>query len=112
MSSGKSQPGTCRPWAPWLALLLWLASVILGLQAIYSTLQLFYLIFGGFGGNMALAQRVAPAVVFVSGLVAIMVILGSAEYHRTRVDQPQSWRLFAWVLGAELALVLLHAFLL
>ncbi len=103
-------PENWRPWAPWLALLLWIASLLLGMQAVYDTLQLFYLVAGVFG-SLAAAQTWAAVVLCLMGLLLIAVVLGSAEYHRTRVDQPQSWRLFAWTLGGELAILSLRAFL-
>lgn len=110
MSSSGPERGKWRPWAPWVALGLWLVSLVLGLQTIYASLQLFYLILGVMG-ELELAQQFAAPFVCLVGLVMIAVILGSAEYHRTRVDQPGSWRLFAWTLGGELAVVLLHFFL-
>ncbi len=108
--TGHVPPGQWRPWAPWLALALWVASVVLGMQAMYAAMELYLLVVATFG--LVTAQAFYTFFVCFAGLVLVAAILGSAEYHRTRIDQPQSWRLFAWVLGAELAIVLLHYFLL
>lgn len=107
MSRDRPLPGTWRPWAPWVALLLWLLSLVLGMQAIYSALQLYYLILGVYG-RLALAQQMAAPFVCVLGLLLIVVVMGTAEFHRTRIDQPSSWRVFAWTLGAELAVIGLY----
>jgi hypothetical protein len=107
MNRDRPLPGTWRPWAPWLALLLWLVSLLLGMQAVYSALQIFYLILGVFG-RLALAQQFAAPFVCVLGLLLIIVVLGTAEFHRTRIDQPVSWRVFAWTLGGELAVIAVY----
>ena len=111
MSRERRQPGTWRPWAPWVALLLWVLSLILGMQVIYSSLQLYYLILGTFG-RLVLAEQFAAPFVCLVGLIVIGVVLGTAEFHRTRLDQPISWRVFAWTLGVELAVIILYLILL
>ena len=111
MSQHVSRPDRQRLWAPALALLLWVATLLLGMQALYAALQLYYLFIGSFGFALDQAQRSAPLLVCSLGLLLMMMVLGSAEFHRTRVGQPQSARLFAWVLGVELAIVLLYYFL-
>jgi hypothetical protein len=111
MSQPASTPAWRRLWAPGVALVLWVATLLLGMQALYAALQLYYLFIGAFGFPLDQAQRSAPLLVCGLGLVLMMVVLGSAEYHRTRVGQPKSSRLFAWVLGVELAVVLLYYFL-
>lgn len=110
MTARGPEQGKWRPWAPWLALGLWAVSVVLGMQAMYASMELYLLVVATFG--LVTAQQLYTFFVCLAGLTLVGVLLGTAEYHRTRVDQPQSWRLFACVLGAELAIVLLHAFLL
>ena len=107
MNAGGQAPGHWRPWAPWLALLLWVISLLLGLQCIRSLLEIYYLIFGAFGSIVA-AEQFATIIVCGAGLLVMIVVMGTAEFHRTRIDQPISWRLFAWTLGAELAVILIH----
>jgi hypothetical protein len=86
---------------------LWIASLLLGMQTIYAALQLFYLIVGLLI-SVRLAEQFATVFVCGVGLLVIAVVLGTAEFHRTRIDQPISWRVFAWTLGVELAVVLLY----
>jgi hypothetical protein len=85
-------------------------SLVLGMQAMYASIELYLLVFAMVGA--VTAQDFYAVFACLAGLTMVAVVLGSAEYHRTRVDQPSSWRLFAWTLGVELAIVLLHAFLL
>jgi hypothetical protein len=107
MNAGGREPGHWRPWAPWLALLLWVISLVLGLQCIRSLLEIYYLIFGAFGSIVA-AEQFATIIACGAGLLVMIVVMGTAEFHRTRIDQPISWRLFAWTLGGELAVLLVH----
>jgi hypothetical protein len=111
MNAGGPERGKWRPWAPWLALGLWVVSLVLGLETIHAALEIYYLVFGAFG-SLVLAQQFAILFACGTGLVVTIVILGTAEFHRTRLDQPISWRVFAWTLGGELAVILLHRTLL
>ena len=93
------------------ALVLWIATVILGLQSLYALVQLFPLILGLLGSSLKLAEQATPGLAGVLGLVILLVVIGTGEYHRTRVGRFESWRLFGVTLGVELAIVILHYFL-
>ena len=90
------------------ALLLWLITFGLGLNAIYVLLQFFYLIFGAVGGGLSRAERFAPALVFLLGLGFLIFIVATSEYHRKHVGTRQSWRLFAWTIGIEIGLTIIY----
>ncbi len=45
------------------------------------------------------------------GAFLIVIIIGGAEYHRTRIGQENSWRVFTYVLSFELGSILLALFL-
>jgi hypothetical protein len=49
--------------------------------------------------------------VIVTAVIWIVVIIGSAEYHRTRLGQPGSWQLFAAIIGVEIAIFSLPLFI-
>ena len=90
------------------ALLLWLIAFVLGLNAIYILLQIFYLVFGAVGGGLSRAERYAPALVFLLTLGFLIFTIITSEYHRKRVGRPESWRLFAWTIGIETGLSILY----
>ena len=101
-----------RQWAPGLlAIVLWLVSFVLGLQAIYSLMQVISLLRVALGGSLANIQASTPIVVFLLALIMLIFIIWSTEYHLKRVGKPESWRLFGWTIAVELSIVLLNYFL-
>jgi hypothetical protein len=95
-----------------LAMVLWLISAGLGLQAIYTVKEIFYLIYVGLGGSIQRAERCVPVLVFFLALGFLVFIIGTTEYHLKRVGRPESWRLFGWTIAAELSLLILYYLLL
>jgi hypothetical protein len=91
-----------------IAVVLWLVTAILGLEAIYLVKELFYLIYVSFGGSVAQAELFAPVLIFFLALGYLFFIIGTTEYHRKRVGRPESWRLFGWTLAVELSLLVLY----
>jgi hypothetical protein len=93
-----------------LAVILWLASIGLGMQVIASAQYLLTLLFVWAGGDYQFAQAIAwPLICLMAiGLIAFTLITG--EYHRKRVGSVESWRLFAWSIGIELVILLIHYF--
>lgn len=91
-----------------LAIVLWLVSFGLGLQAIYDLMQILSLIRVALGGNLADVQASTPVVVFFLALVFLIYVIWSTEYHLKRVGKPESWRLFGWTIAVELSIVLLN----
>ena len=51
------------------------------------------------------AGAVARVTLWVSGMVAGSYIIASMEYHTRRFGQRTSWKVFAWTLAVELALI-------
>lgn len=105
----QSQPRRLAPGI--LAIVLWLVSFVLGLQAIYSLMQIISLIRVALGGSLANIQASAPIVVFFLALVMLIFIIWSTEYHLKHVGKPESWRLFGWTIAVELSIILLNYFL-
>lgn len=94
-----------------LAIVLWLVSFVLGLQTIYSLMQIISLIRVALGGNLSDIQASTPIVVFLLALLMLIYIIWSTEYHIKRVGKPESWRLFGWTIAVELSIILLNYFL-
>lgn len=94
-----------------LALVLWLASAALGLYSIYLVKELFILIFVSLGGSLSLAERFSLGILYFFGLVYMVFIVTTTEFHLKRVGRSESWRLFGWTLAVELSILLLYIFL-
>ncbi len=91
-----------------LAIVLWLVTFGLGLQAIYDLLQIISLIRVSLGGNPSAVQASTPIMVFFLALLFMIYLIWSTEYHLKRVGRPESWRLFGWAIAVELSIVLLN----
>jgi hypothetical protein len=91
-----------------LAIVLWLVTAGLGLQAIYLVKEIFYLIYVSLGGSIQEAELYVPALVFFLALAFLVFIIGTTEYHLKRVGRPESWRLFGWTIAVELSLLILY----
>jgi hypothetical protein len=91
-----------------IATVLWVVTAGLGLEAIYIGKELFYLIYLRLGGSIDPAERYALLLVFFLGLVYLVFIVSTTEYHRKRIGRPESWRLFGLTLAVEVSLVVLY----
>jgi hypothetical protein len=91
-----------------LAILLWMIAFVLGLNAIYLLLQIFYLVYGALGGSLTAAERFAPVLIFLLGVGFLIFIIATSEFHRNHVGARESWRLFAWTIGAEVGIIILY----
>jgi hypothetical protein len=91
-----------------LAFVLWLLTFGLGMEAVYTSKELFYLIFVQLGGGIETAERLVLLVVFVLGAVFMVFVISMTEYHRKWAGQPKSWRLFGVSLAVELSILSLY----
>ncbi len=91
-----------------LAVILWLVTIGLGLQAIASAQYLLTLIFVWAGGDMKFAEVIASPIICAMAIGMIAFTLITGEYHRKRIGKAESWRLFAWSIGFELVILLIH----
>lgn len=105
------QPQPRQVTSSLLAVVLWLVSFVLGLQTIYSLMQIISLIRVALGGNLLDIQASTPIVVFLLALLMLIYVIWSTEYHMKRVGKPESWRLFGWTIAVELSIILLNFFL-
>jgi len=54
-----------------------------------------------------LAGSLGIILLIILAVVWIAVFLGGAEYIYRNIGQPRVWRLFAWIIGVEIAIFLL-----
>jgi hypothetical protein len=106
-----AQPQPRPLWPSILAIVLWLVTFGLGLQAIYDLTQIITVVRVAFGGSLENARLGVPVLIFFLALVLLIYIIWSTEYHLKRVGKPESWRLFGLTIAAELAIILLNRFL-
>jgi len=104
----EEQPGSRRIVSTVLMVLLWIVAFVLGLNSIYLLLQIFYLVYGAFGGSLSAAENFAPILLFLLGVGFLIFIIATSEFHRNHVGARKSWRLFAWTIGAELGITILY----
>jgi hypothetical protein len=98
-----------RPWAPTLlAVVLWLVSFGLGLQAIYDLTQVISVIRVALGTSLQDAELSIPVLIFFLALLLLIFTIWSTEYHLKRIGKPESWRLFGWTIAGELSIILLN----
>ena len=101
-----AQNNSGRALSSVLAIGLWLVATAGAVASIYWVRQL---VLGGtmfFGGDIKTAEAITPLLVAFLGLVATVVIIASTEYHRRHFLEAGSWRLLAWMIGIEAALMI------
>lgn len=91
-----------------LAVVLWLITFGLALNAIYALKEIYYLVSVRLGGSIQQALASAFGLVWCLGFVALVVMIGTTEYHFKHVGEPKSWRLFAWTIAVEVSIILLY----
>lgn len=91
-----------------LAIVLWLVSFVLGLQTIYSLMQIISLIRVSLGTSLEDVQLAMPVLIFFLALALLIFIIWSTEYHLKRVGKLESWRLFGWTIAVELSIIILY----
>ena len=94
-----------------LAIVLWLVSFVLGLQAMYDLSQIIAVMRVALGSSLEEVRLATPVLVFFLALVLLIFIIWSTEYHLKRVGKPESWRLFGLTIAVELMIILLNSFL-
>ena len=100
-----------------LAIGLWVVTSVLGFLLILTVREIVvraYAHFAATGGlyGTAYAGGVAAQILstIVMAIVCIGVVIGGAEYHFNHFGKPESWRLFARTIAAELSVLVLALF--
>jgi hypothetical protein len=91
-----------------LAILLWLLSFGLGLEALYCLIQLYFLISALLSQGVEETPSSVLGIGFLLALAFLLFTVGTTEYHSKRVGTRESWRLFAWSIGVEAGIIALY----
>jgi hypothetical protein len=97
-----------------MTFILWLITTVLAFWEITIAQEMVVSIYARF--NQATVDNYFAAIafgnwaVFVMAIAFIAIVIGGAEYHRTHIGQPGSWRLFRWTLTFQ-AIYLLISFI-
>ena len=101
-----------------LAIVLWIVASALALVALNGAADVILTVYAAFfaegglygaayGGGVALRQ----VIILFGSLLVVAFIIGGAEYSLRHTPTPRLWRIFAHVLGAEAAILLLMVML-
>lgn len=101
-----------------LAVALWGLTSVLTLLALNEAANVVLTIYAAFwatGGQYGVAWGGAVALrqlmILFGALLALVVIVGSAEYHLRHFNTPRAWRFSSHILGVEAGILLLAAML-
>ncbi len=98
----------------WLAVGLWLLASLMMVLTVQYAADLTMIIYAAFwasgathGTEYNIAIFLRQGVVGMMALIAVIVIIGSAEYTVRNFNTPQAWRLLAHILGTATGILLL-----
>jgi hypothetical protein len=95
-----------------LAIVLWLATLVLGLLDIDFARKIVESIFARFWANQYwTAVLVENIVTLIMALGFIVFLVLTSEYHRKHTGEPGSWKLFGQTLGIELLIPVIAFFM-
>lgn len=110
-----------RVFSAVLVLILWLASAVVGIWQIALIREMLFRLIARFSAipqseyeifkQANLASALGTWLIVILTIIWIAVFIGSAEYHYRHFREPRSWRLFAWIIGVQLAILLLALFI-
>jgi hypothetical protein len=92
------------------ALILYLATLALGLLDIYFAREIVWAIYARFSTNTGPALLIGNSVVVILALVYLVFVVVSGEYHQKNVGQARSWKLFGGTFAVELFVPILAYF--
>ena len=91
-----------------VAIILWFLSFGLGLEDIYAIKELISLLILSRTRDLPVATNAGLASVYIVGLLFLIFIIISTEFHAKNYGTPRSWRLFAWTFGIEILIYLIY----
>ena len=93
------------------ALILYLATLGLGLLDIYFAREVVWAIYARFSTSSGPALLIGNSGVVILALVYLVFVVLSGEYHRKNAGQVGSWMLFGQTLAVELFIPILAYFI-
>lgn len=93
-----------------VALILYLATLALGLLDIYAGREITWAIYARFSTSAGPALLIGNSVVVILALVYLGFVVVSGEYHRKNVGQARSWKLFVGTFAVEFFVPILAYF--
>jgi len=96
-----------------ITLVLWLATAALGLVEILFMRGIVMRAYTRFMGDPSrqsywTAVNLGMWATVILAILYVAFVIGSAEYHRSRVGQRSSWKLFGWTIAVELLILFLY----
>lgn len=89
-------------------MLLWIACGALGLYAVYSIYKLSSTVYAWLGGDKYyIGVLIGQVLTLVMGFAWIAMFIISGEYNRKHAGEIRIFKLFGWILGIELVIILL-----
>src|SRR5690606_29634972 len=88
--------------------LLWLATAGLGLAAVYYLHSLSTLIYAVLGGReFWVGSLIGQVSAVIGGIIWLILIIVTGEYYLKHAGEKKTWKIIAYVLGAELLIILI-----
>jgi len=101
-----------------LAVALWMLTSVVSFLEILTVRAIvlriyahFAMTYGFYAREYLAAQALGIGTLVVMAIVCMGVAIGCGEYHLNNFGQPQSWKLFAWTIAAEVAILVLPLFI-
>ncbi len=96
-----------------ITLVLWLATAALGLVEILFMRGIVMRAYTRILGDPSrqsywTAVNLGMWATLILAMLYLVFVIGSAEFHRSRVGQRSSWRLFGWTIAVELLILFLY----
>ena len=104
----EAQPKTKQIISIVIAIFLWLLTFGLGLEGINVFGKLVGLIVVSFGGDVRTVSAISPWLTFLLGIIFLLFIIATTEYHMKRIGRRESWRLFGWSIAVEVSIIILY----
>jgi hypothetical protein len=91
-----------------LVFILWLATVLAAVVEILLVQSIVVSLYARFGDDYATGLLLRNVSAVIMGIVCMIFVIGSGEFHLRHAGQASSWKLFAWTVGVELAILIIY----
>jgi hypothetical protein len=91
-----------------LVFVLWLATIAVAILEVFFVQSIVVNIYARLGDDFGTGIVLRNFSAVIMGIVCMIMVVATGEYHLRHAGQPASARLFAWTIGVELAIYLLY----